>query len=256
MQEAARWALLALPRLVFHNATFDLLGLDRHLGTPLEVLGPKATDSKIVAHLYDSRPSHEGGYGLRLKELCAKDVDPSAPDTQEDLTKVFHSIGETKASGWAAIDINHPTYRRTRDWTRSSSRSAWVLEDKDSAQSAWHSASDSEYRARLRQKLSGADARCTSRTKLDPRAWPGGGSQAPRGQGDEVRRDVGELSEAGGDGSCRHGGDANEYAADSGGSAKGRISPSCWTWRTWTSSAAAPEGEPASRRRAPQQARG
>jgi DNA polymerase-1 len=110
MQEAARWALLTLPRLVFHNATFDLLVLDRHLGTPLEVLGPKSTDSKIVAHLYDSRPSHEGGYGLRLKELCAKDVDPSAPDTQEDLTKVFHSIGETKSTGWAAIDINHPTY--------------------------------------------------------------------------------------------------------------------------------------------------
>lgn len=110
MQEAARWALLTLPRLVFHFAPFDLLVIDRHLGVPLEVLGPKTIDSKIVAHLYDSRPSHEGGYGLRLKELCAKDVDPNAPDTQEDLTKVFHSIGKTKSTGWAAIDINHPTY--------------------------------------------------------------------------------------------------------------------------------------------------
>ncbi|MFJ3588626.1 DNA polymerase [Streptomyces sp. NPDC090231] len=110
MQEAARWALRALKRLVFHFAPFDLLVIDQHLGVPLEELGPKVIDSKIVAHLYDSRPSHEGGYGLRLKELCAKDVDPSAPDTQEDLTKVFHSIGETKSTGWAAIDINHPTY--------------------------------------------------------------------------------------------------------------------------------------------------
>ncbi|MFE5093268.1 DNA polymerase [Streptomyces sp. NPDC056638] len=110
MQEAARWALLTLPRLVFHNATFDLLVLDRHLRTPLETLGPKATDSKIIAHLFDPRPKHEGGYGLRLKELCAKDVDPAAPDTQEDLTAVFRSIGETKATGWAKIDINHPTY--------------------------------------------------------------------------------------------------------------------------------------------------
>jgi DNA polymerase-1 len=109
-QDAARWALLVLPRLVFHFAPFDLLVIDRHLGVPLATLAPKVTDSKIIAHLFDSRPKHEGGYGLRLKELCARDVDPSAPDTQEDLTAVFRSIGETKATGWRAIDINHPTY--------------------------------------------------------------------------------------------------------------------------------------------------
>ncbi|MEU1074337.1 MULTISPECIES: DNA polymerase [unclassified Streptomyces] len=110
MQEAARRALLDVRQLVFHNATFDLLVLDRHLGLPLATLAPKVTDSKIIAHLFDPRPRHEGGYGLRLKELCAKDVDPAAPDTQEDLTQVFRSIGETKATGWRAIDINHPTY--------------------------------------------------------------------------------------------------------------------------------------------------
>ncbi|MFF1625612.1 DNA polymerase [Streptomyces sp. NPDC058272] len=108
--EAARWAFDVLPRLVFHNATFDMLVLDRHLGVPLATLAPKVTDSKIIAHLFDPRPKHEGGYGLKLKELCARDVDPNAPDTQEDLTKVFHSIGETKETGWAKIDINHPTY--------------------------------------------------------------------------------------------------------------------------------------------------
>ena len=108
--EAARWALLTLPRLVFHNAPFDLLVVDRHLRVPLATLAPKVTDSKIIAHLFDPRPRHEGGYGLRLKELCARDVDPNAPDTQEDLTAVFRSIGETKATGWAKIDINHPIY--------------------------------------------------------------------------------------------------------------------------------------------------
>lgn len=108
--EAARWALLTLPRLVFHFAPFDMLVLDRHLGVPLATLAPKVTDSKIIAHLFDSRPRHEGGYGLALKELCARDVDPSAPDTQGDLTAVFRSIGETKATGWRKIDIHHPTY--------------------------------------------------------------------------------------------------------------------------------------------------
>lgn len=110
MQEAARWALVTLPRLVFHNAAFDLLVLDRHLRCPLETMAPRVTDSKILAHLYDPRPKHEGGYGLALKELCARDVDPAAPDTQGDLTQVFRSIGETKATGWAKIDIHHPTY--------------------------------------------------------------------------------------------------------------------------------------------------
>lgn len=108
--EAARRALLTLPRLVFHNATFDLLVLDRHLGVPLATMAPKVVDSKIIAHLFDSRPRHEGGHGLKLKELCERDVDPSAPDTQEDLTKVFNSMGETKATGWAKISIDHPTY--------------------------------------------------------------------------------------------------------------------------------------------------
>ncbi|MCQ6554746.1 DNA polymerase [Streptomyces sp. C10-9-1] len=110
LQEAARWALLMLPCLVFHNAAFDLLVLDRHLRVPLATLAPKVTDSKIIAHLFDPRPRHEGGYGLALKELCARDVDPHAPDTQGDLTSVFRSIGETKATGWAKIDIDHPTY--------------------------------------------------------------------------------------------------------------------------------------------------
>jgi DNA polymerase-1 len=110
MQEAARWALLTLPRLVFHNATFDMLVLDRHLRVPLATLAPKVTDSKIIAHLFDPRPRHEGGYGLKLKELAERDVDPNAPDTQEDLTAVFRSIGETKATGWAKIDINHPIF--------------------------------------------------------------------------------------------------------------------------------------------------
>ncbi|MFG2292013.1 DNA polymerase [Streptomyces sp. NPDC048603] len=107
---AAREALLTLPRLTAHNATFDLLVVDKHLDVPLATAGPKVMDTKILAHLFDPRPRHEGGYGLRLKELCAKDVDPAAPDTQEDLTAVFRSIGETKATGWRKIDINHPTY--------------------------------------------------------------------------------------------------------------------------------------------------
>lgn len=110
MHAVARWALSVLPRMVVHNASFDLLVLDRHLSTPLETLAPRVVDSKILAHLHDPRLKQEGGTGLGLKELSAVHVDPSAPDTQGDLTQVFRSIGETKATGWRAIDIDHPIY--------------------------------------------------------------------------------------------------------------------------------------------------
>ncbi|MFI8084325.1 DNA polymerase [Kitasatospora sp. NPDC086009] len=108
--EAARWALRVLPSLTIHNAPFDLLVLDRHAGVPLEELGPKVSDSRVYAHLCDPRQPQEGGVGLGLKPLSGAYVDPSAPDTQGDLTAIFNHMGLTKATGFAKIDIWHPTY--------------------------------------------------------------------------------------------------------------------------------------------------
>ncbi|MFD0400185.1 DNA polymerase [Kitasatospora sp. NPDC127121] len=109
-REAAREALARLPNLVAHNLTFDALAVDRELGIRLEDLYPRAQDSRTFAHLLDSRHTYEGGVGLSLKPLSAWYVDPAAPDTQNDLTRVFNSLGLTKASGWAKIDISHKVY--------------------------------------------------------------------------------------------------------------------------------------------------
>lgn len=95
---------------VAHNAPYDLLVIDHHLGVTLEELGPRVFDTRILAHLLDPRQPSEGGAGLKLKPLSAIYVDPSAPDTQEGLTRVFNSLGYTKATGWAHIAIDHPTY--------------------------------------------------------------------------------------------------------------------------------------------------
>lgn len=108
--EAALYVLRMAPRFLIHNAMFDWLVLDAHAGYALELLAPKTVDTKIKATLVDPRQPMEGGIGTALKPLSAFYVDPSAPDTQGDLTATFRSLGLTKATGWAGIDLDHPTY--------------------------------------------------------------------------------------------------------------------------------------------------
>ncbi|MFD7257800.1 DNA polymerase [Streptomyces sp. NPDC059874] len=109
-KEAVLYALRIGQRFLIHNAPFDWLVLDQHAEYALELLAPKTTDTKLKAALVDPRQAMEGGIGTGLKPLSAFYVDPGAPDTQGDLTAVFRSLGLTKATGWAGIDLNHPTY--------------------------------------------------------------------------------------------------------------------------------------------------
>lgn len=96
-----------------HNAAFDLQVIDRSFGVTIEELGPRTFDSRILAHLLDPRQRHEGGAGLALKELSEIYVDPDAPDTQKGLHEVFRKeYHATKVTGWALIDVDHPTYVR------------------------------------------------------------------------------------------------------------------------------------------------
>ncbi|MFE4516342.1 DNA polymerase [Kitasatospora sp. NPDC056783] len=106
----ARDALLRCREILIHNAAYDWLVLDRCAGIPLEELAPRTTDSRILAMLHDPRQPKEGGIGTALKPLSARWVDPSAPDTQHGLTKVFNSLGMTKETGWANIELTHPTF--------------------------------------------------------------------------------------------------------------------------------------------------
>jgi DNA polymerase-1 len=107
---AALWALRVIQRFLIHNAPFDWLVLDTHAGITLESLAPRTRDTKLLAGLIDPRQPQEGGIGTGLKPLSAYYVDRSAPDTQGDLTAVFRSLGLTKATGWAGIPLDHPTY--------------------------------------------------------------------------------------------------------------------------------------------------
>lgn len=95
-----------------HNAAFDLLVLDRHLGVTIEDLADRCFDTRIFAHLLDPRQESEGGAGLSLKPLSAIYVDPNAPDTQSGLHKRFRELGFTKETGWAGIPITDELYIR------------------------------------------------------------------------------------------------------------------------------------------------
>jgi DNA polymerase-1 len=109
-REVVLWALRLIRKALIHNAPFDWLVLDRHAGVPLEWMAPRTRDTKILATLVDPRQPQEGGIGTGLKPLSGHYLDPSAPDTQGDLTAVFRSLGLTKATGFAKIDLDHPTY--------------------------------------------------------------------------------------------------------------------------------------------------
>jgi DNA polymerase-1 len=108
--EAALWALRHGRRFQIHNAPFDWAVLDRHAGVSIESLAPRTIDTRLKAGLVDPRQPQEGGRGTGLKPLSAYYLDPQAPDTQGDLTAVFRSLKLTKATGWAGIPLDHPTY--------------------------------------------------------------------------------------------------------------------------------------------------
>lgn len=109
-REAALKALRSVPHFLIHNAPFDWAVIDRHASVSLESLAPRTTDTRILAALVDPRQPQEGGIGTGLKPLSAHYIDPTAPDTQGDLTEVFRGLGLTKATGWAGISLDDPTY--------------------------------------------------------------------------------------------------------------------------------------------------
>lgn len=105
---AIQQALRGLPALVMHNATFDMLVLDRHAGVALEEIRGKTFDTRILAHLLDPRTEAEGGMGHGLKRLAALWVDSSAPDSEQALKDRFRELKTSVAEGWAMISAHDP----------------------------------------------------------------------------------------------------------------------------------------------------
>lgn len=109
-REAAEYVLRRAPRMLIHNAPYDVAVLARHSSLTIDDLWPRIVDTQILAKLVDPRGPQDGGIGAALKPLSAHYLDPNAPDTQAGLTAVFRSLGLTKETGWAGIPLDHPTY--------------------------------------------------------------------------------------------------------------------------------------------------
>jgi DNA polymerase-1 len=101
-----RRALAGGHSLIFHNATYDVLALDRVGLARLDDLYARATDTRVMAHLIDPRSKQDGGLGHGLKALAAHYVDAGAPDGEAELRRLFAINRWT----WATVPADHPTF--------------------------------------------------------------------------------------------------------------------------------------------------
>jgi DNA polymerase-1 len=101
-------ALLTPNYLIMHNAPYDWLVIDRHVGFSLEKMADRTFDTRILAHLLDPRTESEGGLGHSLKRLAEVWVDSTAPDGGAALKERFRELKATVDTGWAVIDENDP----------------------------------------------------------------------------------------------------------------------------------------------------
>lgn len=95
--------------LYFQNAAYDALAIRRYFGVELD--WDRITDTRILAHLIDSRSKKEGGFGHSLQELTARFIDPAvAEEVKGSMMKMCREHGLKKDEIWESIDPYDPTY--------------------------------------------------------------------------------------------------------------------------------------------------
>lgn len=104
-------ALKALATLLIQNASFDLQVVQRCLGVPMEALWSKVKDTKIYAHLVDSRGREEGGTGTSLEDITRAYIDAEIADrVKGSMAEIAKSLKTTKAKVWKVVPIDHHGY--------------------------------------------------------------------------------------------------------------------------------------------------
>ncbi len=104
-------ALKALRGLIIQNASFDLQGVQRCLGVPMEELWRKVKDTKIYAHLVDSRGREEGGAGTSLEDITRTYIDAEiAERVKGSMVEIAKSLKTTKAKVWKVVPLDHHGY--------------------------------------------------------------------------------------------------------------------------------------------------
>lgn len=110
-QDDARKAIKGIQQLIFHNASFDIQVLSHHMDFDLSYLWAKTLDTKVLAHLVDSRGREEGGTGHSLEDLVRQYVDEEQADKIKGLmAELAKKYKTTKSKIWAVVDLNEPDY--------------------------------------------------------------------------------------------------------------------------------------------------
>ncbi|MEU3690488.1 DNA polymerase [Streptomyces narbonensis] len=105
---AAVGAVRYVDRLIFQNGTYDLLVLDATTELTMEEIWPKVLDTKILAHLVDSRGEMEGGTGHSLESLTRHYIDSGvAAKIKGSMTEIAKSLKTTKAKVWKLVSWDH-----------------------------------------------------------------------------------------------------------------------------------------------------
>lgn len=106
-------ALRRLDKIIIHKAAFDLEVADRHWGVALEETFPKCVDTKILAHLVDSRARAEGGTGHSLEELTAAHIDAeTAEDVKGSMKAMAKNLRCSMGDVFASVSSRDETYLR------------------------------------------------------------------------------------------------------------------------------------------------
>lgn len=94
---AVSWALWKVRRLVAQNRGFDIHVVESCFGIPGNELLKKTWDTKILAHLVDSRAVKEGGIGLKLEELVPHYIDHEmGAEVKKSMTTIALDLNRQK----------------------------------------------------------------------------------------------------------------------------------------------------------------
>ncbi|MEU5299771.1 DNA polymerase [Streptomyces noursei] len=108
---AAVGAIRFVDKLIFQNGSYDLLVLDATTDLTMEEVWPKVLDTKIIAHLVDSRGEMEGGTGHSLESLTRHYIDNGvAAKIKGSMTEIARNLKTTKARVWKLVAWNHGGY--------------------------------------------------------------------------------------------------------------------------------------------------
>lgn len=117
VEKSAKWAYFAgealkqLEKIVIQNASFDVLVVGRHLGVQLD--WTKVVDTKILAHLVNSRPASKGGIGHSLELLTAYYIDKVlAAEVKGSMKALAEQMRITHDEVWWRVDSANEVYLR------------------------------------------------------------------------------------------------------------------------------------------------